>query len=753
MLGRMNVPEKLEEICRIVAKAAPRPLNYVEAAAKPKSMVAAAKTSGPTARPGTSHILVMASTFENHTSDQVITKLRGVIDARKIEFKRRVAEEALNILFTISGQQLYKDVLESVDRLEELQEEISTNFSVATDLSSHHFELLKDKVIKKVQPMLSTESECRFKFKNKLPAKDISGKQSEIFALIPHRGVLELNETNYVQVVFKPEENISVKAILECETLGGPTEIITITGKSSDLHFELNTRKLNFKIREFYRSAVEVIKLYNTSPLPFDYTVYLNEAKDGDSLAARIVSVTPYDKLLQPYEEVNIQVLVKPGLTGYFNCSFMLEVGYLPHLTIELEGWGVIPQVYLSLPRSHVKKMSHELCYQAVASLTSSFLNAINELFEKKYSVPLNSPVIDRCFEDPELQEEWHICSIADEYPTVMDIELAIERILFVKHIQKCPEIMVNTSENQTEPITDFSTMPYVIDYGVVIIDCKAQCVVEVVNYGPVHTKLRLSKRSVLPRWLDVTPCPKLAPGTSANVNIVLSPTAREFPEVEQAVETSFHFEVPCGVRIPVTVRAICAVPYLVCNVANIDFGKVRCGDKVTISMPLRNVGKATCIWYATLSLKAPTPCPIIIHNGSGMFRCGDGSFIKLSFTPVREMRYEGSLIFKFHMNPDRLILPITGYGIRPRVHIIGPHINFPATLPFCSERDIYFGLTNPCAFPIELIFPHTDVKWKEEEEIVELLNTYYDRPDEILLPKMTPGAGFPPALVNFIGI
>ncbi|GBP42610.1 hypothetical protein EVAR_87161_1 [Eumeta japonica] len=37
ILGQMDVPEKLEEIRKVVAKPAPRPMNYAEAATKPKS--------------------------------------------------------------------------------------------------------------------------------------------------------------------------------------------------------------------------------------------------------------------------------------------------------------------------------------------------------------------------------------------------------------------------------------------------------------------------------------------------------------------------------------------------------------------------------------------------------------------------------------------------------------------------------------------------------------------------------------------
>lgn len=48
--------------------------------------------------------------------------------------------------------------------------------------------------------------------------------------------------------------------------------------------------------------------------------------------------------------------------------------------------------------------------------------------------------------------------------------------------------------------------------------------------------------------------------------------------------------QVPYGVTIPIQIKALCAVPYLMSNVRLIDFATVRCGDKVICSIPLKNM-------------------------------------------------------------------------------------------------------------------------------------------------------------------
>ncbi|GBP08080.1 hypothetical protein EVAR_39397_1 [Eumeta japonica] len=114
ILGHFDVPEKLEAIRKAVeAGSAPRTQNYAEAAARPKPSAAAApKIPGPEVRSGAGHTLIISSKCENHTAEQVVVRLRGVVDARemgvavdrlrkagnqKVVMSRSSAEDALKI--------------------------------------------------------------------------------------------------------------------------------------------------------------------------------------------------------------------------------------------------------------------------------------------------------------------------------------------------------------------------------------------------------------------------------------------------------------------------------------------------------------------------------------------------------------------------------------------------------------------------------------------------------------------------------
>lgn len=47
----------------------------------------------------------------------------------------------------------------------------------------------------------------------------------------------------------------------------------------------------------------------------------------------------------------------------------------------------------------------------AIPTLTLEYLEAISEYFMKGASEHLNSPLTEKCFEDPDFHIGWHICS------------------------------------------------------------------------------------------------------------------------------------------------------------------------------------------------------------------------------------------------------------------------------------------------------------------------------------------------------
>lgn len=222
-------------------------------------------------------------------------------------------------------------------------------------------ELVMAKVIKKVAPMITKDYDTEFPWICKFPklTKDNNRiSTNEILQLTPHRGILKPNECQYIHVIFTPKPNINVRAVLECEVLGGPSEYIAVAGQSSELMYRINTQKLNFKIRSFHEHASEKLILTNIAQLVFEYKTYLNEPKFQNELEGIILDLVPPEKILEPEEEAEMKIVMRPGVVGYFHRVFLLEMGHLPHIPIEVFGWGVIPQVYILLNRPEIVYVS-----------------------------------------------------------------------------------------------------------------------------------------------------------------------------------------------------------------------------------------------------------------------------------------------------------------------------------------------------------------------------------------------------------
>lgn len=239
-----------------------------------------------------------------------------------------------------------------------IQESIAIESSLED--SEEDFLFKKVRIIKKVAPMINShiESEFPWIYKFSKLSKPNKINLNDVLQLTPHRGLLKPNEIQHVHVIFRPKPNINVRAILECEVLGGPPETVIVTGQSSDLMYKLNTQKLNFKIRSFHENASEELHLLNTAQLTFEYKTYLNEPKFENELEGTILDIVPPEKILDTEEEAEIKIIVRPGVVGYFKRVFLLEIGHLPHIPIEIFGWGVIPQVYLSLQRPTMIEVS-----------------------------------------------------------------------------------------------------------------------------------------------------------------------------------------------------------------------------------------------------------------------------------------------------------------------------------------------------------------------------------------------------------
>ena len=252
-----------------------------------------------------------------------------------------------------------------------------------SDISSDDPVLMRTQIISKITPMIDgyydTEFEWLYKFA-RLPKATNKIDINDILQLVLHRGQLKPGEIQFVHVIFRPTYNVNVRAVLECEVLGGPPETVIVTGQSCDLRYAISAETINFKIRSFHEHAIEVLKICNTALLPFEFKTYLNEPVYENELNGVILELLPPEKTLEPEEEIEMKIVMRPGVVGHFHTVFLLEIGHLPHIPIEVFGWGVIPQIYLTLAKPAAEKVSLYFPQYLVEIFRRNFLIIITVL-------------------------------------------------------------------------------------------------------------------------------------------------------------------------------------------------------------------------------------------------------------------------------------------------------------------------------------------------------------------------------------
>ncbi|XP_041977674.1 hydrocephalus-inducing protein homolog [Aricia agestis] len=672
------------------------------------------------------------------------------ITAEPTEIQREVQENLNNSEIPVGIN--FGDLNKKNGNNSDNKQQQSNNHTTLPDDLFDSKNIINYKVLEKIAPIIVGAYDTSYHRRALLSQKVNRNTDmiNRVLQVEPNGGLLKPNEIQEVHITFTPPDNISITALLECVVLGGPSTYVSIVGRSARLSYYLSPKSINFKIRSFNQSAFEKILLSNKGFLPFQFNAHLKEGKNANDLYMTIVSIKPKVKLLNTSEEIEISVEIKPGLMGYFKRSFYLEVGHLPPLQVDVYGWGVIPQVYLNLPRCKFES-DLELQYAAIATLTLEYIDAVKELFGKTTSKLLNSSHNEKFLQDALFDETWDICSIMEEYPSTLDIDFAIEREIVTRYLKQNPNVISTLKmSGKHSTITGFETTPYLLDLGVVTNGTLTSTSIDVTNYGPNPIKLSISRKTIVPPNLNFKLCGKINSGETGKIEITYTTNVSEINEAEQKFEAQIVLEIPFGISIPVHVKALCALPYLHTKVKSVYFGSVRCGDKIFYTIPLKNIGAPPCIWYATVKMKTKGSNAIKMETTSGRYEPGEGGLFRIAFCPTVEAKFEALLVFTFHMNPNKLSILVGGKGMVPRVVVIGPRVTFPPTLPYADTAHNYFGITNPCPFPVELIFAHNDVQWKEDEEIYTLLNKYYNEPNEMLIPIQKPGSGWPEEIIRF---
>lgn len=171
-----------------------------------------------------------------------------------------------------------------------------------------------------------------------------------------------------------------------------------------------------------------------------------------------------------------------------------------------------------------------------------------------------------------------------DLYPSVVDIELSIERELLNEHVIK------TTRASQS----DFVVPDYLLDFGPIILESSVCYTVLVLNYGPTMIEVKFNKQKSSSTFeendfrLEFRQR-KFEVGQTAELFVLFKPTKKRYGSTEKSVEEYITLSVGSTSYIRIVIKAVVTMPRINLKYSILDFGQVDLGVGVRRSIVMKN--------------------------------------------------------------------------------------------------------------------------------------------------------------------
>ncbi|KAG5334606.1 HYDIN protein, partial [Acromyrmex charruanus] len=578
----------------------------------------------------------------------------------------------------------------------------------------------------------------------------------DILDIIPHEGVLVPFSSQYVSFIFHASEPMQLKVVALCDVLQGPTETVNVFASADVIRYSVDKQIIDFGQQLFGELCRSSFTLQNHSTICMDYKInkrnLIFETSNLDSTIG-VLTIEPNEGSIDPLSSLKITIELQPMLLGAFEIEFELQVTHVDPLTITTKGVTSYPQIYPCISRDIFKPV--KLGYRAIQLLTPNFITM------KKQEIQIQCDVIDNNSKSqvPEwderilLNDGWDLISYAEIFPSIIDIEMSIDRLLATRFIEE-NAILIKHPISHKNAIPFLYTPKYIIDMGYIAIDVKTCYSTTVVNYGPWNAEVTMKKlekkqlenSGILVQFEKST----LTVGKTTCLTITWQPTTIKYCERSTREQHTIYLEVSRGSIIPIIIKSIITYPFVTVNTKLLNFQNVIVGECLMMNVLVKNEGFINCYWEANiLTRKKYEDCPFYINYKSNLLMPGHSDIINVYFKPRKTCRMEANLKIIVKMGLETQVITLLGHGIEYKLRISDLDISFPPTVIFTEVLEKTFTIENKCNYPVEFFWHHLDSLFLEEERIAEALTRYYGV-KEILLPPRKLGERMPSSLMEF---
>ncbi|EFN85829.1 Hydrocephalus-inducing protein [Harpegnathos saltator] len=504
--------------------------------------------------------------------------------------------------------------------------------------------------------------------------------------------------------------------------------------------------------------------LVNRSAISLSYKINERNLISNAGKSRRAISVLvvePNKGSMDPLSSMEIEIEFRPALLGAFAIGLELQVACVIPQMITVKGVTGYPQIYPCVPRDDIfQRHPVELGYRAIQLLTPDCLamkrqvtarcddrpwSRMSEWDERILSSKIVNNRVDAFMKNDEIQcnnminrmqhrnnisadtsnvklaeltkqseipsdffllptgDLWELIVPEETIPSVVDIEMAIDRLLATRFIEENALVLMKHSIPHKKAVIPHLHAPaYIIDMGYVAIDRTTRYSTTIINCGPWNAEIatkKLDKKRLESSGVVVQSKKLLLKvGETAPLAVTWQPTSARYAERSTMEQHSIHLEISRGATIPIIIKGVITYPFVTLNTKSLDFQTVIVGECLMMRV----------LCYASAKLKVTV-----------------------------ETRLE-----------ERTIT-LHGHGVERELRISDLDIDFPPATPFVGAQEKIFTIENVCGHPVEFFWHHLDSLFPEEERAAEALIRYYGV-KEILLPPRKLGERMPSFLMEF---
>jgi hydrocephalus-inducing protein len=585
-----------------------------------------------------------------------------------------------------------------------------------------------------------------------------------VFDVLPVNSVLHPGTNEDVEFTMLSTVNAKVNSVVVCVVEGGPEYKFPILGESSNAAFDFDKSVLDFGKVLFTDKGDQEITISNKGKVNFNFRLEPTGPDD-----AKYLEFIPASGKVAANQQLKVIVRFRPGLPTYLKASFTAFVGHFDPVEIQCFCQGVFPCAVVSLPR--YRKIGPYGESEGVNnSMWEAFTsNAISNYFQPdaallppavppqpasgttinppSYSAPEILPPFA-----PENDEDDDNRSIAQLSvqgstrglnPQTVDLEMQRTTLcqLLQDKIKAIPSEATESLESKSEEPTavlpllqtliskninlqELVIARYVCDFGNVIIGQTKKKMFKITNASlSGQLNWTFDKKYVGASGFSIEPEKVQKLEESGSIDF----TAKFFARTQQKIgpkSVIVPMEIPGSPTIHIVLTANVCLPEVELTTYEVDFGKILVGRSNKVYVGMKNISPVTATWnFKKVSGNDETK--FTIEPASGSLRPNKKIVLCIEFIPTEASRSKVEFALRVDQNKRPKSFKLLGEGQLIPLSFEPTAAEISPVLPFAEGGEKIITISNPSDYSVEVFSLDFDTKYKEEEEVLSILDSY----------------------------